>query len=314
MGSWNATCCVSHLPIFAGDPVRLVMLSQTPPSAIHTGSAGGLTHPTDLWCPASFAIPGTYDDHGGVELATPSDWRAVLFLELLKAALVPVEQGENSHHDLPCRADLLTGLNVVQRLCRKRGGRVFVRGRQNGTGLEPLRIGYMMLHERVYQAMIESYPDLFDVVVTPESIIAQAGPLLDRIVRASTDRMSSYEDGFPAVPGLSEFLFDRTGSGVGRHGMSLSLADAGRVFMGALNDGAAAKGVAMQQMLREIAEFSVFHRNLESLRRHYGPMLSSGEDEDLALHRRICALTQDMLLQIESEYRCEDGDEDEVGR
>lgn len=68
MGSWNATCGLSGLPITRGTPAKLVLLTQG--LSQHEGGpppADGTTYPDDLWRPAVWPITGTYDDCGLIE-------------------------------------------------------------------------------------------------------------------------------------------------------------------------------------------------------------------------------------------------------
>lgn len=54
MGCWNETCFLTGLPIFAGQPVKLIFIA-------HDGNGG--------WLPAALPVHGYYDDYGGIESA-----------------------------------------------------------------------------------------------------------------------------------------------------------------------------------------------------------------------------------------------------
>lgn len=62
MGCWNATCAVSHLPIYAGDKVAVIPLVKTLPKAVYN-----CCYTTDNFTPLSFPIIGEYDEYGGIE-------------------------------------------------------------------------------------------------------------------------------------------------------------------------------------------------------------------------------------------------------
>lgn len=74
MGSWNATCGLSGLPITRGTRAKLVLLTQGLKQ--HEGGpppADGTTYPDDLWRPVVWPITGLYDDYGLIEkLEIPS--------------------------------------------------------------------------------------------------------------------------------------------------------------------------------------------------------------------------------------------------
>ncbi len=68
MGSWNATCGVTQLPITAGDRVVLVPLIVKQPDFLARDNLGG-TGSTSNDCiaqPFSLPIAGEYDDYGGI--------------------------------------------------------------------------------------------------------------------------------------------------------------------------------------------------------------------------------------------------------
>ena len=64
MGCFNGTCAISHLPILGGNPVRLLLLRETP---FHQECGpNGATTATDLYQPIGLPIQGIYDEYGGI--------------------------------------------------------------------------------------------------------------------------------------------------------------------------------------------------------------------------------------------------------
>lgn len=63
MGSWNGTCGVTQLPILSGERVRLCLIALT-----GEVSTDGYCYPTGINFPITTAMPGEYDDYGGVIL------------------------------------------------------------------------------------------------------------------------------------------------------------------------------------------------------------------------------------------------------
>lgn len=62
MGSWNATCALSNLPILSGDPCVFLILTRNP---YNDGSEQGNYH-NAFWFVRSVPLFGTYDDYGGM--------------------------------------------------------------------------------------------------------------------------------------------------------------------------------------------------------------------------------------------------------
>ena len=60
MGCWNGTDMITHLPIMAGEKIRVLVLKQC---ATEPG-CGGVTYAHDLWAPLGPAIKGEYNDYG----------------------------------------------------------------------------------------------------------------------------------------------------------------------------------------------------------------------------------------------------------
>ena len=101
MGSWNATCGLSHLPIIRKDRVCIIILMDN--HKPWNGNSG--VYSTDFYTPFALPLRGTYDDYGRIE--DLDDTPNVEHLRRwLQANVVELEEGENSHHDKPVtRAD-----------------------------------------------------------------------------------------------------------------------------------------------------------------------------------------------------------------
>ena len=69
MGTWNATCAVTQLPIVENRPVVMIPLVCMPPDHLARDSIGGSgsTSNTILAQPLSLPLRGTYDGGGGIE-------------------------------------------------------------------------------------------------------------------------------------------------------------------------------------------------------------------------------------------------------
>lgn len=100
MGSFASTCCISGLPIEAGDAVRYLLLTQNP---YCTG--GFVCEPHGRWAPRTWPIKAKYNDYGSIE-----DWETgpvqALIMRGLQADLIEVGVGDNSIHDVSVKKDM----------------------------------------------------------------------------------------------------------------------------------------------------------------------------------------------------------------
>jgi hypothetical protein len=65
MGCWNGTCFLSHLPIHAGEEIKIIFLEKTDGEAFTNNT--GVCYPNTFFRPIYFPISGRYDDYGGIE-------------------------------------------------------------------------------------------------------------------------------------------------------------------------------------------------------------------------------------------------------
>jgi len=110
MGCFDYRCCVTGLPIRAGDPVKFILLGENPyerDTIIRMG---------DYWYLRTWPLRAEYNDYGSIDefdLSSPGVWAVV---EGLKKDLVEVGTGDNSCHDVPTRRgmsfdDILTAVS-----------------------------------------------------------------------------------------------------------------------------------------------------------------------------------------------------------
>lgn len=94
MGSWNATCSLSNLPIEPGTDVWLAVLEQSP--------GQDRCYSTALWRPVPLLARAVYADYGE---CTDHDTGFELVLNGIRKSLVELSQGENEYHDIAVTAD-----------------------------------------------------------------------------------------------------------------------------------------------------------------------------------------------------------------
>lgn len=120
MGSFNATCIVSGLPIEAGTPVRFLALTE---SAYHTGNEH-ICYVGGRWQIRTPPLRAKYNDYGSVEEIQPGLVEAVFF-KGFDQDVIEKGVGDNQCHDVRVRV----GMSPKEWLEALWEGRVFV-GRQ----------------------------------------------------------------------------------------------------------------------------------------------------------------------------------------
>lgn len=100
MGSFAGTCCISGLPIEAGDAVRYFLLTQNP---YCTG--GFVCKPHGRWVPRTWPIQAKYNDYGSIQGWETGPVQG-LIMRGLQVDLVEVGVGDNSIHDVAAKKDM----------------------------------------------------------------------------------------------------------------------------------------------------------------------------------------------------------------
>lgn len=102
MGSFNATCIISNLPIEAGTPVRYVNLVR---SKFHPDGNDHRCYVTGRWQLRGPAIRAQYNDYGSIEKIQEGLSTRVMFESLAREA-VEKGVGNNQCHDVEVRPDM----------------------------------------------------------------------------------------------------------------------------------------------------------------------------------------------------------------
>lgn len=122
MGSFAATCAISHLPVHHGDPVRFILLTQSP-------------YDTAVWHPRTWPIRALYNDYGSIEEVESGPLRDVILVGL--------------HRDIDEPPVPETFDALLEAL---REQRVYVAKDLKDSDLLPVR--QAMIREDVYQALL----------------------------------------------------------------------------------------------------------------------------------------------------------------
>ncbi|MCE6957876.1 hypothetical protein LAZ40_02235 [Cereibacter sphaeroides] len=326
MGSWNATCAISHVAITWDDPVRLILLCEVPAGVNRGWSSGALLSPSDHWVPVSLALKGQYDGYGRVTGIEPDDWSLKHVIELLRIHALPspadCSEGETAF-DPRSIADIKTVQNLIHE------SRLMVASPHG-----PLRISAMMVHEPIYQALSQRLRNDFDPEddVLPQDMVATAmaglrsmndkDSVLGKKCRELVDRLSSLgtthvdTSVFDAAArqmfvslalggDFSAYAADES-HGLRRAGVPFSTGNTLDRLITLIHRGREGDDPVIERILTDMAGFAVFHQNMSGVRRTYAPQISSGQDEDWAMQRALADATRGLI-----ERMTHDPDEDE---
>lgn len=148
MGSWHGTCGVTHLPIRSGDPVRALLIVQNP----HVETvAGNYCYTYGLYEPITFFFEGEYNDYGSIE-----DVVETINTRIIVSRLGLGLDGRESQtfYIQADNSDITTIEGLLDAVER---GYVVLRYKSfNKPGETRLQVGLWMIHEWVYQHLLES--------------------------------------------------------------------------------------------------------------------------------------------------------------
>lgn len=88
MGSWNKTCGLTNLPIFADEEIVWFLLVQSPTVEARSSYTNG------QWELIPVPIYGVYNDYGFIEPAEGQDWKLKLFQKHFEKSLVKMNDSD----------------------------------------------------------------------------------------------------------------------------------------------------------------------------------------------------------------------------
>lgn len=217
MGCWAGTCGISHLPINAGDKVRLFFMTMQDYGNEKEGA--GFCYSNDVWYPRGLPISGEYDDYGGIENVT-EDINSKILVDGIKQDWVNYKAKNEWEEDV--NAKDLDIYKIVEETERDRAhihdGQSEIEHQRLVDSMNSLKdgkrkkvdidaphpedrkerlFGFLMAHEDVYQAMIK-----FD----PVDAHHEEGGFLykKRSEILETDMREFYHDGMEAAKELKD--------------------------------------------------------------------------------------------------------------
>ena len=97
MGSWNKTCGLSNLHIYAGTPVYVFVLEENQ-------NRNDDCYTTSLFRPVLLPFESVYTDYGGGEESTGVGFEPIM--DAIKTCLVEMPLGDNRYHDIEVTKEL----------------------------------------------------------------------------------------------------------------------------------------------------------------------------------------------------------------
>lgn len=321
MGCWNETCGITQMPIQSGDPVVLVFLTHT---GINTQDHGGFCYSNTICSPKFLPVFGTYDDYGGIQ-EVEQNWNTQFIVEQLTQELaqvrltrpaVPKPDPDDLHDDVTSEQLDLGDFSIEDVMDEIHQDSVWVPGVK---GLLP--VGWCMMHRWVWDHMTQTMERDWQPNLSLQQVIEHG----ESYYEAMLNKISHESEEASVLRVLLSYSrrdlvdWDNTFAGLGESGSQL---DNYSVLTGirsyndvlwkmALSHKPVQDG-QVHEVIRLLAQFLVFNRNMSVLRKFWSPQTGKGSQlgahqAHLALHK-LCV---EKIQAVMAEYDDEDEGEQE---
>ena len=170
MGSWNATCQISQMPIGYGEKVRFLLLTKNP-FKMDTAEGDAYSYmekgqkkedfgwqpnsdagregcySEDFWKPEFVSVRAIYNDYGSVEDIDTESLNWSFWLDTIKNRMYELKQGSNAYHD-PAVSKNMSVRDILEVL--QEGRLIFNYDYKNYK----VPVCQTMIREDVYQEML----------------------------------------------------------------------------------------------------------------------------------------------------------------
>lgn len=189
MGCWNETCALTNLPIFAGEDVAIILITEK-------GGYYSTCYTTPTHIPFPVAAYGKYDDYGSAEDVHGME----PILSAIRRNLIEVPQGENKYHE---KKISIEGFDEDMLWDAARNGRLRIKSRYSEKGV---RVIPVMIKMNVVNHLMDTYTFKEYVYDTQEhdkytfrQLLSDAEHLLSTVSSESheADMIDSLTDGDP---------------------------------------------------------------------------------------------------------------------
>lgn len=322
MGCWNETCMVTQVPIRAGDPVVLIMLTKV---GSNTANHAGFCNTNDIWTPKFLPVFGEYDDYGGLD-KIQSDWNTQFIVDQLRDELSAMRLGTSastpvdaddlhaSHEDLDLNVfDLCDVLEAIHR------DRVWVPGARG-----PLPVGWCMIHRWAWDHMTQIMERDWRDNLTLACVKSQGVTYYQAMLEKHAEIQGEEEDSMVRIMAkygrrdLVEWdntfaVFSSSASSLDHYGTLSGIRDYDHVLWKLAEACVPVDDPRVQQVIHALSEFLVFKNNMMVLRKFWSPQPGKGGqitayESHLALHELCVVKIKERMQQWADDY----GDEEEA--
>ena len=262
MGCWNGTDCITGMPIFAEDPIRMLALKQ---GSVQPSLGSGFCYPYEMWYPIAPAISGLYDDYGCI-----MDIKDDAVARYLFQTLPISEEAKEEVHDYA--DDLVGKLSAVERGVVKIPLTGFMEDHDIDSGLVE-----WMVHEKTWDLLLDMKLEFYS-----NGSIEERAQVLKGIVEEcgveGKDRSGWESDVLIKWQMRAEIS---------------RLIDFNSPSRGFFNDALywAIKMSCSSEMIDAIAEVQKVTWLMGSLRRYFAPIAGAGSQcEELEKHRALAEM------------------------
>lgn len=322
MGCWNGTCGISQMAILSGEPtIGFLMLRNHPDG----WAANGHCYSTQYWCPLSLPIEGIYNDYGTLEDVDETNWNYKLATDYIKDNVIEKGVGDNKYHDITVSKDDLDWDKIADamhedRLELKTGG-FWVKYYPHVTGLP---VGFMMVHKRVFDAIIEKGIEGWWGKATMETLMKDG----EDIIAYFRKQNKEYEDAVSkedlAVARLMqrlnlEMICDNDRN---NHLKNITISvegagfNTGKEYMGYLSE-KISEGYTDEQLkpiIKKMAEFYIFQYAMSMLRKTWMPQAGAGgQSDEMEMYTTVNQAVDGIIAERQAECAAEDARWNEDG-
>ncbi len=308
MGCWNGTCAITHLPIFHGDEVRVVLLRQG-----HGDIAKGFYRPTDMWIPMGIPWKAKYDDYGSVESVQLDGIETEFFREAYTRYFTidrePIFDGKEPSVESFLDPKDPTLFDLV------RDGCVRIKNRY-GIGPDQYSVGMALVHEPVYCALAdytwepffaEKHPR-FGTFAHAERLYEEANAYLKQLLDDTALDIAEPEQGLHRALRRDDLRFTTQSiflrellSGMGENATSfhydltlrIKAIDLARKDFNAL--GPFLADARVKDLVERLADFFILHQVMGEGRMFWSPQSGMGSQESSTNAQCLVAKTTHLM-------------------
>lgn len=305
MGCWNETCGLTQLPIFSGDPVRLFFLN-------YVGNAeenhAGHCYTNDIWSPQYLPVTARYNDYGGVEdVVENSLTRFIINSVRDDLAMMRLRTGGG---DLSGRKNETLELeefgieDLVEQIHEDRL-------RTTGTSRD-LPVGWMMVHEWVYQQLTEQIDHDWRGVATRTQVYTQGVQFYQCLLRhVKTPQWLRFGKRFDfyRVEGQNQgniFTILCNKSGLDSYQQLRGISQYLELLAGYAEQELPTESTEVVEALVGLAEFFCFLSHMSDMRKQWVPQSGKGSQQgDFNSYRRLFQGALEWMAQREQQWEME---------